>query len=60
MKTYEVTIRAFGVKRTYKTYTVHADSKARAEAVAETAFSQDEPEKYNRTELKWKYEAARI
>lgn len=46
MKTYEVSVRPIGVKRICATYTVHADSKTRAEAVAETAFSQDELKKY--------------
>lgn len=59
MKTYEVSIRPFGVKRIYKTYTVHSDNKAKAERVAETAFYQDEPDKYN-LPVRWQYRSEEI
>lgn len=54
MKTYEVKVKVNGLTRIFTTYTVHATSKRAAEAVAETAFNQDFPEKCN-LGINWKF-----
>ena len=48
MKTYEVTIRVKGVKRTFRTIAVHAENKKNAVRVAITAFAENEPNEYRK------------